>query len=361
VIIASSAADEVSQESDDIQGSFFTHHLATGLRGEADHNDDGRVTLDEAYAYAYGRTVAATSATRGGTQHPSFAYDLHGTGDVVLTTPAAADLVVEFPAALAGRYFVVDLDRQLFVAEFDKAAGDGSRISLPAGRYAVKKRLAEHLLLQRLPDQAKGRVVVNDDNMDRVAFSDDYAKGSPIRPGDLGRNPYGMAMGAVGHIVIDPGAAAFGGALFAPLPMLQLSGRATHVWQTPISVVVDVTVGSLPTLRTLSDGRSFATQYSQVQIGSSLLWDVDVGDWRWSLGPRFAALGVWAAFTDKDAPVDNQQYLAFVPGLVTAVSWQFVDVARIELMARASYLPYNVDEVRHLGIIEAGLSLWWEP
>ena len=45
---------------------------------------DGRVTLDEAYSYAYGRTVAATAATRSGAQHPTYDYDLHGAGEVVL-------------------------------------------------------------------------------------------------------------------------------------------------------------------------------------------------------------------------------------------------------------------------------------
>ena len=36
VLIASSAADEESQESDEINASFFTHYLATGLLGDAD-------------------------------------------------------------------------------------------------------------------------------------------------------------------------------------------------------------------------------------------------------------------------------------------------------------------------------------
>jgi Caspase domain len=361
VIIASSSADEISQESDDIQGSFFTHHLATGLRGDADRDHDGRVTLDEAYAYAYGRTVAATAATRGGVQHPSFAYDLQGAGDVVLSTLTTAELVLEFPAALSGRYFVVDLDSQLFVAEFDKAKGDDSTISLPRGRYAVKKRLAEHLLLQRLPEQAKGRVVIVDEQMDQVAFADDYAKGTPIRPGDLGNlSRTSVAIGAIGHIAIDPGAAKFGGTLFAPLPMLSLSIRSSHLWQSPVAMVVDVDVGSLPTERVLSDGQRFDLQYSQAQVGTSLLWDVVTGSWRWSVGPRFAALLLWADFADKSLAIDSQYYFAFVPGLVAAVGWQFADVAHVELMARVGYLPYTVDEIRHVALVEAGLSLWWD-
>ena len=45
-----------------------------------------RVTLFEAYAYAYTRTIAATVSTLWGTQHPSYDYRLSGTGDLILTT-----------------------------------------------------------------------------------------------------------------------------------------------------------------------------------------------------------------------------------------------------------------------------------
>ena len=51
--MTSSSINEASQESDRIKGSFFTHYLVTGLRGAADATKDGRVTLNEAYQYAY--------------------------------------------------------------------------------------------------------------------------------------------------------------------------------------------------------------------------------------------------------------------------------------------------------------------
>jgi uncharacterized caspase-like protein len=37
-VMASSTANELSQESDKLKGSFFTHHLIAGLRGAADKN-----------------------------------------------------------------------------------------------------------------------------------------------------------------------------------------------------------------------------------------------------------------------------------------------------------------------------------
>src|SRR5436853_424709 len=44
VILTSSTSDEDSQESDAIGGSYFSHHLASGLLGGADRSGDGRVT-----------------------------------------------------------------------------------------------------------------------------------------------------------------------------------------------------------------------------------------------------------------------------------------------------------------------------
>ena len=56
--IASSAAGESAQESAAIGGSFFTHHFEIGLRGAADADGDGQVTLSEAFRYTSVRTTS---------------------------------------------------------------------------------------------------------------------------------------------------------------------------------------------------------------------------------------------------------------------------------------------------------------
>jgi len=70
--MTSSSANEASQESDAIRGSFFTYYLVSGLRGAADMIHDGRITLNEAYQYAYNETLSRTEKTMGGTQHPNY-------------------------------------------------------------------------------------------------------------------------------------------------------------------------------------------------------------------------------------------------------------------------------------------------
>lgn len=84
-IITSSAAGEDAQESDQLGGGIFTHHLVNGLRGAADAARDGAVTLSEAYEYAYRETLRSSSRARF-VQHPTFRFQLAGRQDLTVTT-----------------------------------------------------------------------------------------------------------------------------------------------------------------------------------------------------------------------------------------------------------------------------------
>jgi uncharacterized caspase-like protein len=70
--LTSSAETESAQESDRIRASYFTHYLVSGFRGAADLSGDGKVTLNEAYQFAFNETLGRTVETRGGAQHPSY-------------------------------------------------------------------------------------------------------------------------------------------------------------------------------------------------------------------------------------------------------------------------------------------------
>src|SRR5215831_7541632 len=176
VILTSSTSDEDSQESDLIGGSYFSHHLASGLLGGADRSGDGRVTLFEAYTYAYDRTVADTADSAAGAQHPTFSYDLAGNGDLVLTDVAGRHEGVYLPrAAPAGVYYLVD-GRGFVAAEVAKADTD-RRIALAPGHYRVKRRLADRLRVGEI-EVPRGQLVTLDEERLRDApFADDPIKG----------------------------------------------------------------------------------------------------------------------------------------------------------------------------------------
>src|SRR5690606_7614883 len=135
--LTSSSASESAQESDLLRGSFFTHALNTGLRGAADASRDGKVTLHEAYQFAYHETLARTESTRGGPQHAGYEMQLSGSGDVVLTDLREATSSLVLAEELHGRLFIRDsLDH--LVAELQKPAGNEKSVGLPPGTYDLR-------------------------------------------------------------------------------------------------------------------------------------------------------------------------------------------------------------------------------
>ena len=134
-IMASSSQEELSQESDDLRGSYFTHHLVSALRGAGDADHDGRVSLDEAYRYAFRRTLASTARTQVGEQHVTLETDLAGQGDVPVTYPAEARAQLELPSGLEGRVLLQQHLSGSVMAEVQKAPGAAVRLAAVAGAY----------------------------------------------------------------------------------------------------------------------------------------------------------------------------------------------------------------------------------
>lgn len=134
--LTSASADEEAQEADVIGGSFFTFHLVSAMRGAADTDGDRRVTLGEAYRYAFDETLATTSTTLHGAQHAAWDLDLSGTGDLVLTdlTRTAASVVLDAPIDAV---VLVRDDGGRIVAEFAKRPDLPVELGVSAGKYVL--------------------------------------------------------------------------------------------------------------------------------------------------------------------------------------------------------------------------------
>lgn len=139
VWITASSADERAQESDRLGGSFFTHHLITGLRGAAD-DGDGVVSLSEAYSYAYESTVTSTDGTLAGTQHPEYNYQLSGQGDLPLTRLTHNDARVTMKPGFGGHILILARPSNQLVAELHKVHDEQMVLALPPGRYLLRRR-----------------------------------------------------------------------------------------------------------------------------------------------------------------------------------------------------------------------------
>jgi hypothetical protein len=177
VFISSAAVTENAQESARLRGSFFTSFVNSGLRGAADGDRDGKVTLGELYAFAYRMTVGRTSATRAGAQHPAHRIDLRGRGEVVLTHPGRARCCLLFDAGSRRRYLILRDADEAMVAEVTGSTRPG-RIGVAAGRYKVRRSSPSGVYEQRLELLAGECKRVKDGRMKRILLPSTLSKGA---------------------------------------------------------------------------------------------------------------------------------------------------------------------------------------
>ena len=132
--MTSSSADEASQESKRLRGSFFTRNLISGMRGAADMNLDGRITLTEAYQFAFDSTLEQTEKTTGGPQHPNYNIQMSGKGDVVITDISRSDELLRIKSDIGGKVYIHNRSNVL-VVELNKPQGREVSIGLGEGDY----------------------------------------------------------------------------------------------------------------------------------------------------------------------------------------------------------------------------------
>lgn len=354
VILTSSAADEDSQESDEIGGSYFSHHLASGLLGDADRSGDGRVSLSEAYAYAYDRTVADTAESAAGAQHPTFSYDLAGNGDVVMTDLQRPEGVVLAAGMAPGLYYLVD-GRGLVAAEVFKPAQTARKIALAPGRYRVKKRLVDHLRVGEL-EVVSGRTETLDETRLRDApFSDDPVKGLSL----------------AGSVRWSVGPVASYQYFFAPLarsgyfPPTALFGAELGIenflrrsWDLGFDLGGGLARSPGFDLGPLK-GLTFSTR--QLTLGGSISVRFPLGTVSPFVGGRLAYVTVHRAF-DQPLRDGTQDLAAFTPGLFAGVSWEFLPAWALAVRARVHYLVYPLDGSAATAYSELGalVTYSWE-
>jgi hypothetical protein len=349
VIITSSTDDEASQESNEIGGSYFTHFLASALSGTADEDDDGRVSLGEAYRYVYHETVYRTSTTRGGAQHPTYQWDLAGSGDIVLTELERAGSTLVFPATSPGTYAVFDVDRRMFVAEVEVAGAD-RRLSVRPGRYQVQKRLPTWLAVMDTTVPAHGSITVAADRFRRGEYEDDVAKGSidaTIRRASLPILSMHAVLGGRGFLDKD-----VADQFFPTSPSAGVEARWN--WRDHRYLTVDVLGGytagelTLPDLQyavpvtvgsgTFGVGFGYATSQTAFQFGGGLHLE-----------------GVWLSRSFPGQGIDAQSLFTIAPGGQVWLGWH-PGRFEMELSMRTHWLPYVVDG-RDRGLVSNELLL----
>ncbi len=280
--LTSTSADEAAQESDQVEASFFTHFMVSGLRGAADVNRDKRVTLTEAYQYAFQETLARTQSTLAGPQHPSYDFHLSGAGDLVLTDLRATTSKLVLPEGVDGRIFVRDEEGRL-VAEVNKAGDQEVGIGIEPGEYTVTLQQGESIAEGRVSMLEGAEVLLAAGELQPVGPEVAVAKGdipilgltlpgaqagfrtipfaANIVPG-VGMNP---ADGRVHNIVALNALVGYGGSLGG----IELSGAASvrrgDAWGLQASVGASVVGGDFRGLQLAVFGSAAAHEFHGMQ------------------------------------------------------------------------------------------------
>ena len=342
IIITSSAANEGSQESDEIGGSYFTHYLTSGLRGDADQTADGRVSLREIYDYSYHRTVHRTASSRGGIQHPTYGYQLAGQGEIPLTQIQRLESGLVFPKGLQGTYLVYDITKQCLVAELQKKATEKRTIAIKPGNYTVKKRRPADLLVKDVRIDPSQKTVIQDKDLSAIAFEDDTTKGLIRIEGRSWDIDYSLRIGVETffdtptreNLFYDAGQIGF------QVELIDFISRN-------LSWAFDLLfgAGNDSTRLDLDDGQSqqVSTQFFRFQIGTGLYYRID---WPWFglyAGPRLTFLYATRSLGEPFNNYPQQTFGTLSPGFALGARLHW---GRWHLFGegRVNYLYYNLTQ-----------------
>ncbi|MFO0746795.1 MAG: caspase family protein [Myxococcota bacterium] len=217
-IITSSAENEDAAESDRLEGGVFTHHLVTGLLGAADASGDDRVSLAEAYRYAYTQTLAATSDSAI-VQHPTYAFQMQGQKEIVLTHLSAATGRGRLRLDGNGQYLVLErFGAREVVAEL--SAHPGTELSLQPGPYLVRRREPAAVFESQLDIRPDATTDLDPDAMERVPFRHAVRKGYGLK------QRRALSLGADAELagaLLDGTGLLYGGALTAQLDLADIA------------------------------------------------------------------------------------------------------------------------------------------
>lgn len=143
IIITSSTALQDSLESSELQGSFFTHYFVSGLRGAADFNLDGKVSLSEVDSFAGQKTSEKAKELRT-LQTPTFDFDLSGTGEIIMTELMKGAPLLFLSPPEAGDFFIYEKGSRNLIAEIPKVAGLPRYVAIPKGDLLIRKKRPDY-------------------------------------------------------------------------------------------------------------------------------------------------------------------------------------------------------------------------
>ncbi|HEX5036486.1 MAG TPA: caspase family protein [bacterium] len=170
VFITSSMPLEDSIESSEFQGSLFTQTFISGLRGAADFDLDGRVSLNEALSFAGQYTPLKADAVQK-RQHPTYDVNLSGAGEIYMTQIMAGAPLLFLSPPDAGTFLIYERSSRALIAEVPKKTGAPRYVALPVGDLSVRKTVGNYYQDESVATENGGLYYFHEDASKRVKLS----------------------------------------------------------------------------------------------------------------------------------------------------------------------------------------------
>lgn len=143
VVITSTQEGLPAIESEALGGAVFSHFFISALRGAADSDGDGRITLHEAYTFTFRNTLLQSSGTSAVTQRPEFDIDLQGSGEIVLAAIDWGSASIVIPPGDEARLLVFQQRTGVFVGEIIVSEDRAVELAVPPDRLLLQWRVAD--------------------------------------------------------------------------------------------------------------------------------------------------------------------------------------------------------------------------
>lgn len=157
VFITSSSPSEFSHESKDLEGSLFTHYLASAMRGAADYDHDENISLWEAYTFAKVNTLRKGSSYKDFSQNPEFDFDISGSENVLMTNLGSAKSVLCFNGCPQGNYEIFNNNTMKQIAGIYFNRDDSIKLALPKSYYMVRHATHDKVYIGKIDLSWGGR------------------------------------------------------------------------------------------------------------------------------------------------------------------------------------------------------------
>ncbi|HOX44696.1 MAG TPA: caspase family protein [Myxococcota bacterium] len=342
-LLSSFAADAGEREADDAGGSRYSQTLVTGLRGAADLDADGVVSLVELRAFLAGR-----------------AADEGDDGQAITLTRPGAGAGLVFPAELSGRYLIYAPEADRLVAGLEKAAGSPRRLALAPGRYLLKKPRADDALVGQLDLEAGREIEVRDEDMGPLSLDEDVTRDIGVLAAEGGlRLRYALRFGAEAFFDRQTRGELFHSSLQGGL---ELALEDLVAEQLTLAVDFLAGFGQEDARIDLGAGLSarVGVSFQRYLLGLALLYR---WDWPWLgvyLGPRLTFLVASRSFHAPYERLPAQSLTSLCPGAGAGLA---VHLGPIDVLleGRVHYLYYHLDGGQSMGFGGAYLGLAYRP